>query len=120
MSYRERRGLADTTIAAADELMTEFISKKRACDWGVVNQAMLDASASDRLRKGGAASSAVAPAAPAWRLPVLASYAVYFPTGRAIWLSFFLKESPMTFAIAFMTACNGSATPFTTALRPVS
>jgi hypothetical protein len=30
-------------LKATDELMTEFISKKRAADWGVINQAMVDA-----------------------------------------------------------------------------
>lgn len=30
-------------LEAADELMTEFISKKRATDWGIVNGAMVDA-----------------------------------------------------------------------------
>ena len=39
-------------LKAADELMTEFISKKRACDWGIVNQAMLDAGAAIRKATG--------------------------------------------------------------------
>lgn len=30
-------------LQAADELMTEFISKKRAADWGIINGAMVDA-----------------------------------------------------------------------------
>ena len=28
-------------LKAADELMTEFVSKKRAADWGVINGAMV-------------------------------------------------------------------------------
>jgi len=27
--------------AACDELMTEFVSKKRAADWGVINEGMM-------------------------------------------------------------------------------
>lgn len=30
-------------VKAADELMTEFVGKKRAANWGVINQAMVDA-----------------------------------------------------------------------------
>ena len=29
--------------AACNELMTEFVSRKRAADWGVINDAMVDA-----------------------------------------------------------------------------
>lgn len=32
-------------LKAADELMTEFVSKKRAADWGVINEAMMAAAA---------------------------------------------------------------------------
>jgi hypothetical protein len=32
-------------LKAADELMTEFVSKKRAANWGVINAAMVAASA---------------------------------------------------------------------------
>jgi hypothetical protein len=35
-------------LQAADELMTEFISKKRATNWGVVNSAMVGAGAAIR------------------------------------------------------------------------
>lgn len=29
------------TMQAADELMTEFVSKKRAANWGVINDALV-------------------------------------------------------------------------------
>ncbi len=38
---------AEGGIAAADELMTEFISKKRAAKWDIINQGLL---ACDKLR----------------------------------------------------------------------
>ena len=39
-------------LKAANELMTEYVSKKRAANWGVINQAMVDASAAIRAAKG--------------------------------------------------------------------
>lgn len=30
-------------IAAANELMTEFVSKRRAADWGIINDGLLKA-----------------------------------------------------------------------------
>lgn len=42
-------------LKAADELMTEYVSKQRAANWGVINQAMVDASAAIRAARGGQA-----------------------------------------------------------------
>lgn len=43
----------EAMMAAVDELMTEFISKKRAANWGVINHAMVDATKA--LQKAGGA-----------------------------------------------------------------
>jgi hypothetical protein len=44
---REQKRLIRRTLkgalAAADELMTEFISKRRAANWGVLNRGLYDA-----------------------------------------------------------------------------
>lgn len=36
----EVRKIVKGTLAAADELMTEFVSKKRAADWKVINDGL--------------------------------------------------------------------------------
>ena len=38
---RRLRDAGQGTMKALDELMTEFVSKKRAADWGVINDAMV-------------------------------------------------------------------------------
>lgn len=37
----EQREAIKGLLKACDELMTEFVSKKRAADWGVINDAMV-------------------------------------------------------------------------------
>ena len=37
----ESRKAAKMAIAAMDELMTEFVSKKRAANWGIINEACM-------------------------------------------------------------------------------
>ena len=39
------RKAAEGGVAAANELMTEFLSKTRAANWGVINQGLLDCDA---------------------------------------------------------------------------
>ena len=38
----EAAGIMERLEQACDELMTEFISKKRAANWGIINSAMYD------------------------------------------------------------------------------
>ena len=40
---REVRKLLQGALAASDELMTEFVSKKRAANWGVINEGLYNA-----------------------------------------------------------------------------
>lgn len=40
---RQVRRVLKGVIAAAGELMTEFVSKQRACNWGVANEGMYNA-----------------------------------------------------------------------------
>jgi len=42
----------EMALRAADELMTEFISKKRAADWGVINDGLVAAGKAIRLTRG--------------------------------------------------------------------
>lgn len=54
---RKVRRLLKGVLAAADELMTEFVSKKRAANWSVINSGLNAAGQAvrglaDRARKG--------------------------------------------------------------------
>lgn len=45
---RKVRKIIKGALAAADELMSEFVSKKRAANWGVINDGLYNA---ERMEK---------------------------------------------------------------------